>query len=223
MPSTWKPPETDRLTQENRERIWRELRLAESLGAKEVTTLTAEFRRRCRDRLCPEAQNHQNDRRPADPAPLAGMVARFFCGSDPETKQGNRCLRGQRRNRCQERKSDSPAPISERSWRSYLISLLLVAGATASSEIVAGFLSPTNMIMFYLLAVVVAALRLGFRPALLHRLLGRFGLRFLSRSASIYSFAVADTQYLITFAGLVHRRCGHQHSWWLGPEVMPRR
>ena len=32
----------DKLTQENRERIWRELRLAESLGAKEVTTLTAD-------------------------------------------------------------------------------------------------------------------------------------------------------------------------------------
>ena len=34
--------ENDRLTQENRERIWRELRLAESLGAKEVTTLTTD-------------------------------------------------------------------------------------------------------------------------------------------------------------------------------------
>ena len=35
-------PGDDRLTQENRERIWRDLRLAESLGAKEVTTVTAE-------------------------------------------------------------------------------------------------------------------------------------------------------------------------------------
>jgi len=33
--------EDDKLTQENRERIWRELRLAESLGAKEVATRKA--------------------------------------------------------------------------------------------------------------------------------------------------------------------------------------
>ncbi|HSR13862.1 MAG TPA: universal stress protein, partial [Thermodesulfobacteriota bacterium] len=33
---------TDRLTQENRERIWREMRLAESLGAKEVATISSD-------------------------------------------------------------------------------------------------------------------------------------------------------------------------------------
>ncbi len=58
------------------------------------------------------------------------------------------------------------------------------------------------MIMFYLLAVVVASLRLGFRPALLTALLGVLAFDFFF-IPPYYSFAVADTQYLITFAGLL--------------------
>ena len=57
------------------------------------------------------------------------------------------------------------------------------------------------MIMFYLLAVVVAALRLGFRPALLTALFGVLAFDFFL-VPPYFSFAVTDTQYLITFVGL---------------------
>ncbi len=70
------------------------------------------------------------------------------------------------------------------------------------SKIASEFLSPTNMIMFYLLAVVVAALRLGFRPALFTALLGVLTFDFFLIPPHL-SFAVEDTQYLITFAGLL--------------------
>jgi two-component system sensor histidine kinase KdpD len=58
------------------------------------------------------------------------------------------------------------------------------------------------MIMFYLLAVVVAALRLGFRPALFTALMGVLAFDFFL-VPPYFSFAVTDTQYLITFAGLL--------------------
>jgi two-component system sensor histidine kinase KdpD len=86
-------------------------------------------------------------------------------------------------------------------WRSYLASLMLVAGATLVSEIAIEFLSLTSMIMFYLLAVVVAALRLGFRPALFTALMGVLAFDFFL-VPPYFSFAVTDTQHLITFAGL---------------------
>jgi len=190
----------DRLTQENRERIWRELRLAESLGAKEVTTLTADS---AADAVIDYAQKQK--------------ITKVIVGR-PTRPRWREWARGSfvdqilRRSKAIEvyvvseaeitKKGRTPQPPSSKgSWRSYLTSLLLVAGATGASEIASEFLSPTNMVMFYLLAVVVAALRLGFRPALLTALLGVLAFDFFFVPPYL-SFAVEDTQYLITFAGL---------------------
>jgi two-component system sensor histidine kinase KdpD len=192
--------ENDKLTQENRERIWRELRLAESLGAKEVTTLTADS---APDAVIDYARKHKitkvivgRSTRPRWQELLRGsfvdQILRrskeidVYVVSDAEIiKKGEKIT-----------PQTSQAP-----WRSYLASLLLVAGATLASGIVSHFLSAINMIMLYLLAVVVAALRLGFRPALLTAILGVLAFDFFF-IAPFFSFAVADTQYLITFAGL---------------------
>jgi two-component system sensor histidine kinase KdpD len=95
-----------------------------------------------------------------------------------------------------------PLPPTPVPWRSYLTSLMLVTGATILSGISSGFLTSTNIIMFYLLAVVVASLRLGFRPALLTALLSVLAFDFFC-IPPYYSFAVNDTQYLITFVGLL--------------------
>jgi len=169
----------DRLTQENRERIWRELRLAESLGAKEVATLTADS---AAEAVIDYAQKQKITKvivgRPTRPrwrewakGSFVDQILRrskaieVYVVSEAEvTKEG---------------KTAQPQS-SKGSWRSYLTSLLLVAGATGASEVASEFLSPTNMVMFYLLAVVVAALRLGFRPALLTALLGVLAFDFFS-------------------------------------------
>ena len=192
--------ENDKLTQENRERIWRELRLAESLGAKEVITLKADS---ASDSVIDYARKQK--------------ITKVIVGR-PTRPRWREWLRGSFVDQILRRSKDidvyvvseaeiakkgkaTPPQSSKGSWRSYLTSLLLVAGATGVSEITIGFLSPTNMIMFYLLAVVVAALRLGFRPALLTALLGVLAFDFFL-IPPYFSFAVADTQHFITFVGL---------------------
>lgn len=189
----------DKLTQENRERIWRELRRAEYLGAKEVITLKADS---ASDAVIDYARKHK--------------ITKVIIGRTTRSRW-QEWLRGSFMDQLLRRSKEidvyvvsegfvkKEKTITQQSakvpWRSYLTSLLLVAGATLVSEIAAKFLSPTNMIMFYLLAVVVAALRLGFRPALLTALLGVLAFDFFL-ILPYFSFAVADTQYLITFAGL---------------------
>ncbi len=191
--------EYDKLVQENRERIWREMRLAESLGAKEVTTLTADS---AAEAVIDFARKHKITKLLVG-RPTRSRWREWFRGSFVD-----QILRRSKEIDVfviseepagKEKMLRTPTPAT---WRSYLGSLLLVAGATAVSKVAAEFLSPTNMIMFYLLAVVLAGLRLGFRPALFTALLSVVVFDFFL-VPPFYSFAVADTQYLITFAGLI--------------------
>jgi len=64
------------------------------------------------------------------------------------------------------------------------------------------FLHPTNLIMFYLAAVVVAALYLGRGPAMLTSLLGMLAFDFFFTEPRL-SFTVYDTQYILTFIGFL--------------------
>src|SRR4030042_4920480 len=58
-----------------------------------------------------------------------------------------------------------------RPWRRYLWGIALVAAATGTSALVRPFISPTNLVVIYLLSVVIAAIFLGRGPALLVSLL----------------------------------------------------
>jgi two-component system sensor histidine kinase KdpD len=191
---------TDKLTQENRERIWRELRLAESLGAKEITTLTANSAVQA---VFDYARKHKITRvivgRPTRPrwrewlrGSFVDQILRKSRDIDIYVVSGENAGR---------EKMTIP-PSARVPWQSYVGSLLLVAGATLISEIAVEFLSAANMIMIYLLAVVVAALRLGFIPAILTAALGVLAFDFFL-VPPYFSFSVADTQYLVTFAGLL--------------------
>ena len=92
-------------------------------------------------------------------------------------------------------KLHSPAPR-------YLWSLLLVAIATAAGFMIGGRISPTNLVMVYLLVVVIAAIYLGRGPAILASILGVLAFDFLFVTP-YFTFAVSDTQYIITFIGLL--------------------
>lgn len=87
------------------------------------------------------------------------------------------------------------------SFPKYAAGLLLVLAATMVGEAVRLHLSPTNMVMLYLLAVVIAALRLGRRPAIVTAALGvlAFDVFFVPPR---FSLTVADKEYLTTFLGL---------------------
>ncbi|MGE5253450.1 MAG: DUF4118 domain-containing protein [Planctomycetaceae bacterium] len=189
----------DMITQENRERIWRELRLAESLGTKEVVTLTADS---AADAVSDYVRKHKITKvivgRPTRPRWREWWRGSFVDQILKRSKEIDVYVISEERGK---KEKPVPSPSARVPWRGFFAGLLLVAGATLISKIVGEFLSPTNMIMFYLLAVVVAALRLGFRPALLTALLGVLAFDFFC-TPPYYSFSVHDTQYLITFGGL---------------------
>src|SRR5512136_682815 len=86
--------------------------------------------------------------------------------------------------------------------RSYLESIALVILMTAIGWLIRSVISPTNLIVFYLLAVVLSAYRWGIRPAVLTAVLGVLAFDFFFVTPT-FSFRVSDTEYLITFTGLI--------------------
>ncbi len=88
-----------------------------------------------------------------------------------------------------------------RPLRRYLLSLLLVAAVTGLGYLIRDFVAPTNLVMLYLLAVVLAAANLGRGPSILASFLGVLAFDFFFVQPYL-TFAFTDTEYLITFAGL---------------------
>ena len=90
-------------------------------------------------------------------------------------------------------KTDSRAPR----WRGYLSGVVIAAGCTALAAIMSIWFAPTNLAMVYLLGVVLAATQLGRNAAIAASVVGTLAFDFFF-IPPIYSFAISDTQYLIT-------------------------
>ena len=88
-----------------------------------------------------------------------------------------------------------------RPWQPYLYSLPPVVLATLIGWPLTDRIEPTNLVMLYLAAVVVAAVYLGRGPAILTAFLSVVAFDFFFVPPH-FTFAVSDTQYLLTFAGL---------------------
>jgi two-component system sensor histidine kinase KdpD len=86
--------------------------------------------------------------------------------------------------------------------RRYFWGLVLVALASGVSSLIAPYISPTNLIVVYLLAVVFAAVYLGRGPAVLTSILGVACFDFFFVPPFL-TMAVSDTEYLLTFFGLL--------------------
>ena len=84
----------------------------------------------------------------------------------------------------------------------YLQSILLVLLVTLISIPIHWVIEPVNLVMLYLAAVVVTALFLGRGPAMLASLLSVLTFDFFLVEPRL-SFTVADSQYLLTFLGLL--------------------
>jgi two-component system sensor histidine kinase KdpD len=104
--------------------------------------------------------------------------------------------------------SDRPAIASEENplklhspLSRYLWSLILVVTATVFGFLIGGRLEATNLVMVYLLIVVIAAVYLGRGPAILTSILGVLAFDFFF-VLPYFTFAVSDTQYIITFIAL---------------------
>ena len=84
----------------------------------------------------------------------------------------------------------------------YVYSILLVLLVSLISIPIHWVIEPVNLVMLYLAAVVVAALFLGRGPAILASLFSVLTFDFFLVEPRL-SFTVADSQYLLTFLGLL--------------------
>ena len=193
-------PGSSRYVRENRERVWRDLRLAESLGA-QVATVPGTS---APEAIVEYAVRHNVTKivvgKPSRPrwremlsTPVVDRIIRLSGVIDVVVVSFTPEELG--------KKSVEATPRRPLSLSGYLGSLLLVAGASAVCYGAKPFLQPTNMAMVYLLAVVLAAVRLGRKPAVLTAFLGVLAFDFFFVPPHL-TFAVANTEYLITFAAL---------------------
>ncbi len=84
----------------------------------------------------------------------------------------------------------------------YVLALGMVTGVTAVGEVVEDVLAPTNLVMFYLLGVVVTALRGGRAPAGLCAALSVLAFDFFFVPPR-YTFQISQTEYFVTFTALL--------------------
>ena len=86
--------------------------------------------------------------------------------------------------------------------KDYLACIALIATITIIGWLIKSFISPTNLAMLYLLAVVFIAYRKGLRPAIFTAIIGVLAFDFFFIPPHL-TFRVTDTEYLITFAGMI--------------------
>ena len=89
------------------------------------------------------------------------------------------------------------SPISR-----YALSLLLVALVTLAGFPLRLFLDATNLVMLYLVGVLIAAVYLGRGPSILASIVSVLAFDYFFVNPR-FSFSVTDTQYLLTFLGLL--------------------
>jgi len=86
--------------------------------------------------------------------------------------------------------------------KDYVTSLALVAIITAFGWLIHTFISPVNLAMLYMLGVVAVAWKRGLRPAIFTAVIGVIAFDFFFVPPYL-SFRLSDTEYLITFAGMI--------------------
>jgi two-component system, OmpR family, sensor histidine kinase KdpD len=194
-------PTGNKHIRENRERVWRDLRQAESMGA-QVATLTSTS---VAETLIDYAVKNNVTKivvgKPTKPrwreflrTPLVDQIIRLSGPIDVHVvslaeEQQKASLKG------------APEPVRLIPWSGYLKSLVLVLATSLLAEPAHYYLAPTNLVMIYLLAVVLAATRLGRRPAILTAGLSVLAFDFFFVPPR-FTFAVTDTEYFITFGAL---------------------
>jgi two-component system, OmpR family, sensor histidine kinase KdpD len=192
--------EERRYAEDERERLSRLLRLAEELGATVVTlpgTSVAE-------EVIRYARAHNitkiivgASRRPWWLELIRGAVVDRIIRASGATdvyvirgpQERLRAFRAERKTK--------PRPLAP-----YIYSAVVIGLTTLVSAQVWGQLDPANLTMLYLLAVVIIALEWGRGPAVMGAVLGMVAFDFFF-VPPYFSFAVADSQYLLTFAGLL--------------------
>ena len=190
-------PHLQRLPQAARDRVLRTLKLAESLGA-QTANLSG-------DHVAEELLDLARQRNVSKI--IVGKPARARWRDRLRPSLVDAIIRGSGDIDVLVVTSEPGAPVAptvrlpKRSSRrsAYLKSLAMVLLATAVCAVLFRVLGSTNLAMIYLLAVVWVAARVGRGPSVLAAVLSVALFDFLF-VPPYFSFAVSDTQYLLTFS-----------------------
>ena len=189
-----------RLSPAQRDRVAGTLKLAEELGAKPITLPGQTVA----ETVLNYARSHNVTKIIVGKPPRGGLED-WLRGSvvDQLVRQGGAIdvyvISGESESPPERQLTEGWLP--HRPWRRYFYSLVLVAAATLVCAPLALILSPTNLVMPYLVAVVIAAVYLGRGPSILVSALSVLAFDFFFVSPRL-TFAVTDTEYLLTFVGL---------------------
>jgi len=190
-------PRLARLSRAARDRVLETLKLAQSLGAETANlsgeSVAAELLSFARTRNVSKvivgkpARGRWHDRlRPS----LVDEIVRNSGNIDVYVISGEAGAENTTPPRLPSRTSQMP---------SYVAAAAIVLGTTLLCELLNSYIERTNLVMLYLLATLFTSLRFGRGPSALAAILsvGLFDFLFVP---PLYSFAVSDAQYLITFA-----------------------
>jgi two-component system sensor histidine kinase KdpD len=193
-------PDQAGISQEQRDQVARSLRLAEELGAKSVSLPGQSVA----ETIIDYARRHN--------------VTKVIAGK-PIHSRWIELLRGSMVDRLirlsgtidvyvLSSEAEPPAKRVVEGWRPhrplirYFWGLMLAAVATALSALIAPHISPTNLVVIYLLSVVISAVYLGRGPAILTSILGVAAFDYFFVPPYL-TLAVSDTEYILTFLGLL--------------------
>ncbi len=187
-----------RLSEADRNRVIDTLRLAERLGAETITlsghSVSEEIINYARRRNISKivvGKPHRLRWRQWLRGSIVDAIIRFSGEIDVYVITGDR-----------EEPRSIPRLISLRptsSWSAYLWGVLITLGCTVLALSFRSLLDPLNLVMIYLLGVVLTAARFGRGPSILATILSVASFDFFL-IPPYYTFAVSDTQYIITFA-----------------------
>jgi len=90
-----------------------------------------------------------------------------------------------------------PSAAASSGWKSYAFALLILLGCTIMAEACANILSPTNILMIYLVGILVVVSVAGKGPSTLTCILGVLSFDYCIITPR-HAFAPTDVQYIIT-------------------------
>ena len=203
-------PATARLSEADRDRVVQTFRLAEQLGAETVTLtghdVAAEVLAYARRRNVTRIVLGKPARPRWREAPL--RLGRERAGAPERRHRRLRHHRGARGTAARRRR-DGPRPPVD--WGGYGQAAGIVALCTAVAWLMFPYFAPANLIMVYLLGTVLTAARLGRGPAILASVLSVAAFDFFFVPPYL-SFAVSDTEYVVTFVVMLGLADADQHA-----------
>ncbi|WP_321957375.1 sensor histidine kinase KdpD [Burkholderia cenocepacia] len=206
-------PRLQRLPDARRQRTLDALKLAAELGAETATLAGAD----AVAALIGYAKVRNVSKLVAGGSPKVGLVRRFArpFGEQLAERAGDVDLMLIRASASDETRA-APLDARARDWRDafaqfgthrspprhYAYAAAICAAITVVASVVSGRLDLTNLVMLYLLGVVFSAVRLGRGPGVLQSFLSVAAFDFFFVPPRM-SFSVSDTQYLLTFFGML--------------------